>query len=184
MPESDPTPKMPVVIVKDGHAVADSRDVAAAFGKQHKDVLRKIDSLLAGAPDLERNFAPMIAEVEVGKGAIRHDRAFEMDRKGFSLLAMRFTGAKALQWQLAYIDAFDRMEAALHSSSNALELTGEVRGVIGGIVKSVMHKEIATLLPVLVFDELLAIGINCVSIARVVGSIPGHDRRDAGYTDL
>lgn len=34
-------------------------------------------------------------------------------RDGFSLLAMGFTGAKALKWKLKYIEAFNKMEAEL-----------------------------------------------------------------------
>jgi phage regulator Rha-like protein len=38
---------------------------------------------------------------------------FLMDRDGFSLLVMGFTGNKALAWKLKYIEAFNRMEAEL-----------------------------------------------------------------------
>ena len=34
-----------------------------------------------------------------------------MNRDGFSLLAMGFTGKKALEWKLQYIKAFNQMEA-------------------------------------------------------------------------
>ena len=46
-------------------------------------------------------------------GGEREVRAYEMDRDGFTLLAMGFTGEKALDWKLAYIEAFNRMEAEL-----------------------------------------------------------------------
>lgn len=36
-----------------------------------------------------------------------------MNREGFMLLAMGFTGKEALRWKLAYIAAFNRMEAEL-----------------------------------------------------------------------
>ncbi|MDY5481880.1 MAG: Rha family transcriptional regulator [Veillonella caviae] len=36
-----------------------------------------------------------------------------MNRDGFSLLAMGFTGKKALQWKLKYIEAFNEMEETL-----------------------------------------------------------------------
>ncbi len=36
-----------------------------------------------------------------------------MTRDGFTLLAMGFTGAKALQWKLRYIEAFNRMETEI-----------------------------------------------------------------------
>lgn len=38
-----------------------------------------------------------------------------MNRDGFSLLAMGFTGKKALEWKLKYIDAFNKMEEKLKS---------------------------------------------------------------------
>lgn len=38
---------------------------------------------------------------------------YEMDRDGFSLLAMGFTGEKALKWKLDYIRAFNTMESEL-----------------------------------------------------------------------
>ena len=37
-----------------------------------------------------------------------------MNRDGFTLLAMGFTGAKALQFKLAYIAEFNRMEEIIH----------------------------------------------------------------------
>ena len=36
-----------------------------------------------------------------------------MNRDGFSLLAMGFTGEKALEWKLKYIQAFNNMEKLL-----------------------------------------------------------------------
>ena len=44
---------------------------------------------------------------------------FLMNRNGFTLLAMGFTGTKALEWKLKYIDAFNRMELALKGKSDA-----------------------------------------------------------------
>jgi phage regulator Rha-like protein len=47
-------------------------------------------------------------------GVIRKDPAYRLTRDGFTLLAMGFTGKRALQFKLAYIDAFNKMEAELH----------------------------------------------------------------------
>ncbi|MFO1351927.1 MAG: Rha family transcriptional regulator, partial [Gammaproteobacteria bacterium] len=38
---------------------------------------------------------------------------FEIDRQGFEILAMGFTGAKALEWKFRYSDAFAAMEAEI-----------------------------------------------------------------------
>lgn len=102
-----------VVRIMEDRVVADSRDVASAFGKQHKHVLDKIGVLLKDGRDLEPNFRPMMFPVATAKGATRHTRRFDMDRKGFMLLVMGFTGEKALALKIAWIDAFDRMEAQL-----------------------------------------------------------------------
>lgn len=104
-----------LVQVRDGSARASSLNVARSFERQHRDVMRSVRRLTDQRHDLERNFARMILQVEAGKSARRDSHYYEMDRKGFTLLAMGFTGPKALEWKIAYIDAFDRMEAALHA---------------------------------------------------------------------
>lgn len=102
----------PVVSVVNNTVTALSTDVAKLFSKLHKDVLRSIRSLIEQAPSLnERNFA--LVEVKDAKGENRP--AYRMDRKGFVLLAMGFTGEVALKFKIAYIDTFDRMEEQLRA---------------------------------------------------------------------
>lgn len=48
-----------------------------------------------------------------GKGGVQSGTAYRMTREGFMLLAMGFTGKEALRWKLAFIAAFNRMEAEL-----------------------------------------------------------------------
>lgn len=92
--------------------------VAEAFGKSHKDILRSIGGLLAVlSADHKRNFAPMVIDVQIGSGAVRKSTAYEITRDGFVLLAMGFTGSRALQFKLAYIDAFNAMESQLHAGN-------------------------------------------------------------------
>ena len=78
-------------------------------------MLRAIDALINSGPDLGTCswFLPVTVETVVGNGAVRHYRAFDMTRDGFTLLAMGFTGAKALRFKKAYIQAFNAMEAEL-----------------------------------------------------------------------
>lgn len=100
-------------------ARTNSRVVAEAFEKEHKHVLAAIDDLLEKKPELRGpNFRPTEEVVKVG-AAPRTLRFFEMDRDGFTLVAMGFTGAKALDWKLAFIDAFNRMEAALRADAES-----------------------------------------------------------------
>ena len=102
--------------VVEGRPVTSSRIVAEYFGKKHSDVVRAIQTIITQKPDLQasRNFAQWSEEVEIGSGAKRSVVCFWMDRKGFSILAMGFTGAKALDFKCAFYDEFERMEKELH----------------------------------------------------------------------
>jgi len=109
----------PIVYDFEGTVFANSRDVAAFFEKRHDNVLRDIDNLIAqGSSDLLLNFEELVAEVEIGSGAKRLAKAYAMTRDGFTLLAMGFTGKKALGWKLKYIEAFNKMEAELAKAAS------------------------------------------------------------------
>lgn len=99
------------LVSEDGRIYTTSMQVAGHFGKQHKHVLEKISGLIGETPvEFNRpNFRPV--EFVDAKGEKRP--AYRMTRDGFTLLAMGFTGKKALQFKLAYIGAFNKMEEAL-----------------------------------------------------------------------
>lgn len=110
---------LPLIIEHDGEALTTSRAVADYFGKAHKDILRAIretseqlDQTTEGAEFSRRNFAPSKYRDERGK----EQPAYTLTRDGFTLLAMGFTGAKALQFKIAYINAFNRMERLIHGA--------------------------------------------------------------------
>lgn len=112
MPASTPTPIPPALIVQGGVPMADSRDVAAFFKKRHDNVLRSIDILIADEPETLLNFEEGVTTL-VATGSQKH-RRFLMNRDGYTLLAMGFTGKRALKFKLAYIAAFNAMEARLN----------------------------------------------------------------------
>ncbi len=104
--------------VIDGIPTTTSNEVAQQFGKRHDNVIQVIKSLREQVgPDHALNFQEMVNEVQIGGGAIRKDPAYRLTRDGFTLLAMGFTGKKALQFKLAYIDAFNRMERELSEAA-------------------------------------------------------------------
>ena len=84
--------------------------VSKTFGKDHKNVLRDIQNLECPKDFHALNFEPMFIEVKVGNGAVRKDPAFFITRDGFTLLAMGFTGKRAMEFKIRYIEAFNRME--------------------------------------------------------------------------
>ncbi|NOW44109.1 Rha family phage regulatory protein [Novosphingobium sp. SG751A] len=118
-----------LVRIEADRVVADSRDVAADFGKQHAHVLRAIDTKIKTKPDLASNFGCKMFQIDAGKGARRSARCYDMDRKGFMLLVMGFSGKKALDIQACWIDAFDRMEQQLQRALEVSNDEGEIEPV-------------------------------------------------------
>jgi Rha family phage regulatory protein len=101
----------------DGIVTADSREIADHFEKEHRHVLRDIDTLKEDVPNFGQMFLAGIYLDSYG----REQRKYDMTRDGFSLLAMGFTGSKALSWKLAYIKAFNALEAKAKTPRSAAE---------------------------------------------------------------
>lgn len=100
-----------LVLVKRGNAVASSLDVAELFHKRHDNVLRDIENLtsdLLKFEDVKMFFRSSYVDAKGEKRPL-----YYMNRDGFSLLAMGFTGKRALAFKLAFIAEFNRMEAVL-----------------------------------------------------------------------
>lgn len=100
---------MNLVEVRNQQAVTSSQLVAEVFKKQHKDVLRAIENIKA------ENCAvtPMFFESTYTAGTGKAYKMYYINRDGLSLLVMGFTGKKALEWKLKYIEAFNQMEEKL-----------------------------------------------------------------------
>ena len=107
----------PRIAVIDGQPTTTSRDIAETFGKRHDDVLKRIRSLDCSPEFHARNFAEMIVNTDIGKGATREDKAYRITRDGFAFLCMGFTGARAAQWKERYINTFNRMAERLAAKS-------------------------------------------------------------------
>ncbi|HCM1942185.1 TPA: Rha family transcriptional regulator [Salmonella enterica subsp. salamae serovar 30:g,m,s:e,n,x] len=103
----------PKVFFKDGRLVTTSQSVADYFDKQHKDVLRKIDTLDCSPEFTSANFCADVQTIGIGNGAERETRCFLITKDGFMFLVMGFTGKKAARLKEAYIAKFNKMEAEL-----------------------------------------------------------------------
>lgn len=111
--------QQPVVFIKNGEVFANSRDVAEYFGKRHNNIMRDIDNLLKthGCSNLSNLF---IERSEYHETARKEVRFFDMTKDGFTLLAMGFTGQKAVAFKIAYIEQFNAMEAELRRQSSVI----------------------------------------------------------------
>lgn len=107
----------PTLQIFEGHATTTSNQIAKHFGKEHKVVLRAIRNLRSTVEaDFYRcNFAPIQTVTDLGVGRTRQDPAYRITRDGFVFLAMGFTGKEAAAWKVAYLTAFNRMEAELQN---------------------------------------------------------------------
>lgn len=113
-----------VLQVENGEPVVSSREVAERFEKEHRSVLRAIEAivketrtaqncaLLEKTNEKER-ISEMFYRTEYVSAQNKKLPMYLMNRDGFSLLCMGFTGEKALKWKLKYIEAFNKMEGAL-----------------------------------------------------------------------
>lgn len=98
-----------VLSTKSGEPVASSRQVAENFGKEHKDTLESIRQILAAENSATKS---MFYETTFENRGKQYPM-YLMNRDGFTLLAMGFTGKAALEWKLKYIAAFNEMEKKL-----------------------------------------------------------------------
>jgi len=109
----------PKLVTRDGRVLVSSRDIALHFEKDHRNVLRVIRALDI-PPDLAAKFfVPSIAPDSYGRPQV----IFEMTRDGFSLVAMSYTGARAMQYKIAYVAEFNRLETELKGIDKTLEMT-------------------------------------------------------------
>lgn len=113
--EASATVFTPNLTIIDGQVITTSNQVAQHFGKRHADVMRAIRSLEVPTEFTQRNFA--LSEFIDPTG--RKLPCCRITRDGFTLLAMGFTGAEAMQWKIAYLNAFNRMESKLLADVNS-----------------------------------------------------------------
>lgn len=97
-----------LVQIENNQVVVSSRQIAKDFEKQHKHVLDSIRDILAAENSATKFFYESTYD---NRG--KEYPEYLMNRDGFSLLVMGFTGSKALEWKVRYIQAFNAMEAKL-----------------------------------------------------------------------
>lgn len=98
----------------EGEMVVTSREVAENFEKRHADVIEKIEEFIKTENSV---MTKMFIESSYKAGTGKSYKEYLLTRDGFTLLAMGFTGSKAIEWKLKYIDAFNKMEQALKEQS-------------------------------------------------------------------
>lgn len=129
-----------LVIMKNEQAVTSSLQIAETFNKNHQHVLRDLDNLKEGV----QNWTDLFYEdTYIHPQNKQSYRQVIMNRDGFTLLAMGgFTGQKALQFKLKYIEAFNQMENHIKEQLDTSTLSPELQ-FMNSVVQSLAKQEIA-----------------------------------------
>lgn len=174
---------------KNGEILTNSLDVAVKFGKRHDAILRDIENIIkSDSTILWNEMFKKSAYQSRGKDY----KCYDMNRDGFSLLAMGFTGKKALEWKLKYINAFNLMEEELKNGSylsekerlklqlfskNELEVAQahtrlvelEVEEATTPLLETIEEQK-----PKAEFHDAVAIAENCVNFGDFAGTFQNN----------
>lgn len=112
-----------IVFENNNEAVTSSRLVAEYFHKRHDTVIRAIENLNCSEEFNRHNFA----EITYTDSRGRKQPEYLMTKDGFTILAMGFTGAKAMQFKESYINAFNKMEHLLKENTTILQLEKRIQ---------------------------------------------------------
>lgn len=149
----EPITDLTVFIAKQGNElVTDSRAVAIAFGKQHRNVMRSIREMRASThPEIAEHGLLNFEQCSYVNAQGKAQPMFRMTADGLSELAMSFTGDTARVVRIRFIAAFRevarRLEAAERSILDLLHqhdrraAVSETKGRIGSKLMNERRKE-------------------------------------------
>ena len=108
-----------LVIMKEQEAVTTSLSVAEVFGKRHDHVLQDIKNLIPEIMGVK-----MFIESSYKNSRGREYPMYYMNRDGFSLLVMGYTGKEALKFKLSFIEQYNRMEQYIKEQQSVENVEG------------------------------------------------------------
>lgn len=124
---------------KEEVTVVTSLDISETFEKRHDHVIRDIENLLLGIPEN--------GEAYFHKGEYVNEQnkqkypMYYMNRDGFTLLVMGYTGEKAMKFKLAYINQFNHMEKLLQQKFVERQKGITVRHIVTDMIKQSKENE-------------------------------------------
>ena len=168
--------------------VVSSRKIAEVFEKEHKHVMRAIKALDCNAEFNQSNFG--LVEYRDAKGEMRPE--YLITRDGFTLLAMGFTGTKAMQWKIKYIEAFNKMEAELNNPFQIPKTLPEALRLAASLEEKrlVLEAKIEHDAPYTATGKAITASHDCITIAEFVpilkeaGIENGHDGKRLWQNNL
>lgn len=162
--------------INNGQVVVSSRQIAEDFEKRHDNILRDIETLKKDSLKIEEMFYSNSEADSYG----RMQKSYLMNRDGFSILVMGFTGAKALEWKLKYIEAFNRMDKMLSNQAPSYQIADPIERAKAWIQeqeeKKALEGSIEALKPKALFADSVATSKTCILIGDLAKLIQqnGH----------
>lgn len=162
-----------LVIMKDQQAVTSSLQVAETFDKNHRDVMKRIRDLTA-------------QNIAVGKMFIQstylnrqgHSQPmYYMNRDGFTLLVVGFTGKKALEFKMQYIEAFNQMENELkqgYSTKNVggYQVPSNYRGAL--LLAADLQEQVDIMKPKAIFADSVSTSRTTILVGDLAKILKGN----------
>ena len=108
-----------IVFNGNGKALTNSLLVAQKFGKKHKHVLEAIRNIMTTAEN--SSVLSMFDKSSYLNEQNKSQPMYIMNRDGFSMLAMGFTGKQAMKFKVDFISAFNQMEESLKATRVQLQ---------------------------------------------------------------
>lgn len=129
-----------LIFLSGTESATDTFKVSKAFGKEHKDVMRKTRKVIHSCSQefAERNFTLCFENNELQNG--KPQPFYRMTRNGWTMLVFSFTGAAAYAFKEAYIAAFDWMADMIAKGKHTLE---EERNAV--ILEYMKEKDVASM---------------------------------------
>ena len=176
------------IIIENNRPVVSSRKVAEIFEKEHRRVLQDIRELSCGDDFRLHNFV----QSSYINSQDKEQPEYLMTRDGFTLLAMGFTGVKAMQWKIKYIEAFNKMEAELSNPFSIPKTLPEALRLAASLEEKrlVLEAKIGQDAPYTATGKAITASHDCITIAEFVpilkeaGIENGHDGKRLWQNNL
>lgn len=171
---------------KEGQLLVSSREVARNFEKRNSEVNRAIENHIqtlenTDSAKLSSLFIENKYTTENANGV--HYKEYLLTRDGFTLVAMGFTGVKALNWKLKYIDAFNKMEQALRSQSSNFKIDSKFMYQLAEELER-KEKQIALMKPKAIFADAIATSKQSVLVGELAKIIAKNGVQGIGQNRL
>ena len=154
------------IIIENNRPVVSSRKVAEIFEKEHRRVLQDIRELSCGDEFRLHNFV----QSSYINSQDKEQPEYLMTRDGFTLLAMGFTGTKAMQWKIKYIEAFNKMEAELNNPFQIPKTLPEALRLAASLEEKrlVLEAKIEQDAPYTNLGKTITASHDCITVAEFV----------------